>query len=88
MCEKSLEFLYNAVPYIPDEDPLDQRIVCYAHKYGDENTRDAMRHALNGISVPVEFTQEESEAFAYRTLTYLRELPWVKWLESLENKPY
>lgn len=84
MCEKTLEFLHTAVPYIPDEDLLDQRMVHYAYMYGDENARNAMRQALNGISLPVEFTQEESENFAYRVHTLLKSNTAINWLNQLE----
>lgn len=82
MFGKSLEYLHSFVPYIPDEDPLDLHIRQYALKYGDDATKAAMRYARKGIPGQVEFTQQESEDFAYRTLKYLKGMSSVNWLDK------
>ena len=80
MDELSTSYLNGFVPYIPDEDPLDLRIRQYARQYGDVATRAAMRRARKGIRGQVEFSQEESYSFAYKTLMLLRSMPSVNWM--------
>lgn len=84
MFYKSIDYLNNFVPYIPDGDALDDRIRQYAKIYGDEATKAAMRRARKGIRGQVEFTQQESEDFAYRVLKFLRGRPCMKWLYQYE----
>ena len=85
MDELSLNYLNGFVPYIPNEDILDLIIRQYARQYGDVATKAAMRRVRKGIPGQVEFTQEESEDFAYRVLTLLRSKPSVNWLYQCET---
>lgn len=80
MEEKSINYLSSFVPYIPNEDPLYLRIRQYTRQYGDEATKAAMRRARKGIRGQVEFSQQESDAFACKTLMLLRGMPSVNWM--------
>lgn len=84
MPESSLNYLGNFLPYIPDEDPIDIIIRQYARQYGDEATKAAMRRARKGIRGRVEFSQQESEDYAYRVLRLLRGMSSVNWLDQYE----
>ena len=84
MDELSLNYLNGFVPYIPNEDILDLIIRQYARQYGDVATKAAMRRARKGIPGQVEFTQQESEDFAYRTLKYLKGRPSTNWMDKFQ----